>query len=252
MPNGTIKLEYQKGSEQAGQTIAVILDQIASGINQSMGQPEPFIKVSSEAVGQPGMSSFDYIFSGLLAFSLMSMGVFGLANQMPTEKEKGSFRRLRAAPFTAGQLILANTIHFVLISLLSIVSMLIVGRLAFNFQMRGDWLLFSGFVFLAAILTVGFGLLVGSWAKNENQSAPLGNLVAFPMMFLSGAFVPAFLFPEWLKAISQFIPLTPVVDGLQLILTGQANLAILLPKIGIIAAWTVVVYVASIKLFRWE
>jgi ABC-2 type transporter len=251
-PSGTLRVLYAKGSEQSGNTLTAIMGQIIDGINKGMGQPEPPLKVAGQAVGDEQLKTFDYTFTGLLAFSLMSMGIFGLANQMPTEKQKGSYRRLRASPFTAGQLILAMGIHYTIVSLLSAAMMLAVGMSVFHFNMRGDWLLAVPFITLAALLMVGFGLLIGGWAKNENQSAPLGNLVAFPMMFLSGTFFPSFMFPEWLRTLSQFIPMTPVTDGLRLIMTEHASLGEVLPYAGAIGLWMLVVYVAAIKLFRWE
>ena len=251
-PSGTLRVLYAKGSEQSGNTLTAIMGQIIDGINRGMGQPEPPLKVAGHAVGDEQLKTFDYTFTGLLAFSLLSMGIFGLANQMPTEKQKGSYRRLRASPFTAGQLILAMGIHYTIVSLLSAAMMLVVGMSVFHFTMRGDWLLAAPFLTLSALLMVGFGLLIGGWAKNENQSAPLGNLVAFPMMFLSGTFFPSFMFPEWLRTLSQFIPMTPVTDGLRLIMTEHASLAEVLPYAGAIGLWMLVVYVAAIKLFRWE
>ncbi|MBB1567494.1 ABC transporter permease [Candidatus Saccharibacteria bacterium] len=251
-PSGTLRVLYAKGSEQSGNTLTAIMGQIIDGINKGMGQPEPPLKVAGQAVGDEQLKTFDYTFTGLLAFSLLSMGIFGLANQMPTEKQKGSYRRLRASPFTAGQLILAMGIHYTIVSLLSAAMMLVVGMSVFHFTMRGDWLLAVPFITLAALLMVGFGLLIGGGAKNENQSAPLGNLVAFPMMFLSGTFFPSFMFPEWLRTLSQFIPMTPVTDGLRLIMTEHASLGEVLPYAGAIGLWMLVVYVAAIKLFRWE
>lgn len=251
-PSGTLRVLYAKGSEQSGNTLTAIMGQIIDGINKGMGQPEPPLKVAGQAVGDEQLKTFDYTFTGLLAFSLMSMGIFGLANQMPTEKQKGSYRRLRASPFTAGQLILAMGIHYTIVSLLSAAMMLVVGMTVFHFNMRGDWLLAVPFLTLSALLMVGFGLLIGGWAKNENQSAPLGNLVAFPMMFLSGTFFPSFMFPEWLRTLSQFIPMTPVTDGLRLIMAEHASLAEVLPYAGAVGLWMLVVYIAAIKLFRWE
>ena len=249
---GTINVLYAKGSEQTGSALTAVMNQIANEINKHLGQPEAPLKAAGKAVGDEQLKSFDYTFTGLLAFSLMSMGIFGLANQMPAEKQRGSYRRLRAAPFTSGQLIISMAIHYVIISLLSLTMMVVVGMLLFHFNMRGDWLLFSLMSVISAMMMVGLGLLIGGWAKNENQSAPLSNLISFPMMFLSGAFFPAFLFPEWLRGVTQFIPMTPVVDGFRLIMTEQASLIEVLPQIGAVAAWVVVIYIAAIKLFRWE
>lgn len=251
-PSGAVNVLYSKGSDQAGSTLTAIMGQIVGEINHAMGHPTPPLTVESWAIGDERLSNFDYTFTGLLAFSLMSMGVFGLANAMPAEKQKGAYRRLRAAPFTSGQLIIAMAIQYTLVSLVSAFMMIVVGMLLFNFQMRGDWWLFVPFLTLSAMMMVGLGLVIGAWAKNENQSAPLSNLISFPMMFLSGAFFPSFLFPEWLQSISKFIPMTPVVDGFRMIMAENANLTEILPYAGGVLLYTLVIYTLAIKLFRWE
>lgn len=72
------------------------------------------------------------------------------------------------------------------------------------------------------------------------------------MMFLSGAFFPSYLFPEWLQGITKFIPMTPVVDGLRLIMTENASLAAVGEQTLMVLGVTVVVYFISTRVFRWE
>ena len=88
--------------------------------------------------------------------------------------------------------------------------------------------------------------------ENENQSAALTNLVAFPLMFLSGVFFPRFLMPEWLQGITGFLPLTPIIDGLRMIMTEGASLLQLGPELALMGAWMVIIYTVAIKVFRWE
>ena len=71
-------------------------------------------------------------------------------------------------------------------------------------------------------------------------------------MFLSGVFFPVFLMPEWLQDIVKWLPLTPIVDGIRLIITENASLASLLPELGLIAVWIVGIYALAFKVFRWE
>ena len=252
VPSGQMKVYYQQGSEQSGQTLTAVMQQVLDEINKQYGRPDAALTVLATPTQSTGLSSFDYTFSGLLGFSILSMGIFGLANSMPQEKQKGAFRRLRASPFQASQLVFANGIHYLLITLLSVLAMVIVALTVFDFEMRGSWLTFGIFAVFASAMMLGFGLLIGGWAKNENQSAPLSNLVAFPMMFLSGTFFPRFLFPEWLQNITNFLPLTPVVDGFRRIMTEDASLMMLGPELAVIGVWAVVVYGLAIRLFRWE
>jgi len=99
---------------------------------------------------------------------------------------------------------------------------------------------------------LGIGLALGGWAKNERQAAPLGNIIVFPMMFLTGIFFPRFLMPEWLQHITTFMPLTPVIDGARMILAEGKSLLDLGPQLGIMAIWLVIIYAIAFRVFRWE
>jgi ABC-2 type transport system permease protein len=101
-------------------------------------------------------------------------------------------------------------------------------------------------------MILGIGLALGGWAKNERQVAPLANIIVFPMMFLSGTFFPRFMMPEWLQNISSFLPLTPVIDGIRLITTEGRGIIDILPQVGLIGAWLVVIYFIAFRVFRWE
>jgi ABC-2 type transport system permease protein len=102
------------------------------------------------------------------------------------------------------------------------------------------------------MMILGIGLAIGGWARNERQAAPLGNIVVFPMMFLSGTFFPRFLMPEWLQNITAYIPLTPVIDGIRLIANEGKGLLDILPQVGLVCGWGIIVYIIAFRVFRWE
>lgn len=252
MPSGSLEVHYSPNSSQAGATTGAIMDQFLEGINRSLGQPEPRFTVEQISTGEEGMSSFDYTFSGLLGFTILGTSIFGLANVMPSEKQRGSFRRLRAAPFKSSQLIIGNALHYMVTSLLSLLLMIVIGLTVFDFTMRGSWLQFGIFAMISSAMMIGFGLLIGGWARNENQAAPLTNIVAFPLMFLSGIFFPRFMFPEWLQGITGYIPLSPVIDGMRQIMTENVSILQLGSELTMILIWMVALYALAARFFRWE
>lgn len=251
-PSGAVNVYYSEASPQSGQTVAAVMEGALDGINKELGQPEPPLTVTQKSTATSNLSSFDYVFAGLIGFSILSLGIFGLANQMPAEKKTGAFRRLRASPIKTSQLVFANMIYYTLVGVISLVLMFAVAMIFFDFNMRGDWFNLTLVVLLGIITMFGFGLAIGGWAKNENQSAALTNIVALPMMFLSGVFFPRFLMPEWLQGITGFLPLSPIIDGMRMIMTEGKTVLDLGMEIGIIAIWIVVVYAIAIKVFRWE
>ena len=250
-PNGTLNVFYNEASPDTARTIASILDAQLREQSQRITQAPPLFRVEQKPTTTSNLTQFDYMISGLLGFAILSMGIFGLANQLPAEKKNGSLRRIRATPFTRTQLIFGTLIYYGVIGLLSLTLMLVVALTVFGFDMRGDWLQLGVFLIIAIMLMLGFGLLIGGWAKNENQSAVLSNAVSFPLMFLSGVFFPRFLMPEWLQGITGYLPLTPVVDGIRYITTEGATLLDLGPQLAIIGVWLVAIYVLAIRLFRW-
>jgi len=72
------------------------------------------------------------------------------------------------------------------------------------------------------------------------------------MLFLSGTFFPRFLMPHWLQTLSAYLPLTPVIDGLRLLITEGKHLVDIGPQIGLIGVWFVLIYLAAFRLFKWE
>jgi ABC-2 type transport system permease protein len=130
--------------------------------------------------------------------------------------------------------------------------MFLVAKLVFGFHMDGNYLTLAVVVMLGIFTIFGIGLAIGGWAKNENQAAPLANIIVFPMMFLTGVFFPVFLMPSWLQRVSTYLPLTPVINSIRMVITEHANLITIDHQLGLVVLWAVVIYAIAFRVFRWE
>jgi ABC-2 type transport system permease protein len=252
LPQGEVKVYYDQSSAQAGQTVASILDSVLQGVNAQLTKIEPPLTVTTVSTAQKGLTGFDYIFAGMLGFSLIGLGIFGPVNMLPAEKKTGALTRLKVTPLKSAQFIIAYMFSTLATGILSIAVMFACAVIFFNFHMVGNYLIFALFTLYGAICIFGIGVAVGGWAKDERQAAPLSNIVAFPLLFLSGTFFPRFLMPEWLQRITYYLPLTPIVDGIRMILTEGKRFLDLGPQLGIITVWIIVVYTIAFNVFRWE
>ncbi|MDR3152624.1 MAG: ABC transporter permease [Bifidobacteriaceae bacterium] len=252
LPSGEIQVYYNPSNPQTGQTIATIMRGIVDKINAGLTQTSPAFEVNEISTGQAGLSQFDYTFSGLLTWTLMVMGLFGFSNQFPSEKKTGALRRIQATPFRSKQMIVGMTLCYTIFTIISVICMLTAGFFIFHWQMQGNWLIFSLFALLGALTMVGIGAAISGWAKNTNQSTPISQIIAFPMMFLSGTFFPRYLMPEWLKSITNWLPLTPINDGLRMITTENQNFLGIWPQLAMTSAWFLIIYIIAFKVFRWE
>ena len=251
-PSGQAEVVYTQNNQQSAQALSGILDAQFKIINAKFVKNETPFTVVSKQLNENSLSSFDYSFAGLLGFAIIGMGIFGPVNVFPELKKMGILRRLSTTPLKVWQYFLSTMIGQAAIGLLSLTAMFLVAILVFHLKVVGNWFELGSFLVFSIIMILGIGLALGGWAKNERQVAPLANIVVFPMMFLSGTFFPRFLMPEWLQNISAFLPLTPVIDGIRLIATEGKHFIDILPQIGLVGLWFVIIYLIAFKVFRWE
>lgn len=251
-PAGQATVLFDENNRQAATALSSVLEGVFKEINNKLVPSEVPFTVKTESTATAGLKPFDYTFAGLLGFAILSLGVFGPTSVFPRLKTRGVLRRYRTTTLKVWQYFLGNVISTATVGLLSVGFMFVAALTIFDLQMKGNYINLIPYILLSTAVLFGIGLAVGGWAKNENQAAPVTQIVAFPMMFLSGTFFPRFVMPEWLQSISTFLPLTPVIDGSRMIITEGKTLLDLGPQIGLLAVWSVIVYAIAFKVFRWE
>lgn len=251
VPRGDVEVYFDESRQDQTQAVISVLQGVVDEVNAELVPLEQPLAIESQPIQTAGLTQFDYVFPGLLGFTILSLGVFGLANTLPMEKKNGNLRQLRATPLRASQLIIATALQYLCSGLIAMAIMFTVGVVWFDFEMRGDYgsLLIIGA--LGTLLMITLGLAVSGWAKNENQAAPLANIVALPMFFLTGVFSPRFIMPEWLQTVSEFLPLTPIIEGMRLIMTEGETWLDISGELAAISIWLVATTVIAAYVFRW-
>ena len=100
-----------------------------------------------------------------------------------------------------------------------------------------------------SILSIGF--VIASIVPTARFAQPIGAVILYPMIALSGLFVPLESLPPALHAVARVLPLTYAVSLLEGIWSGDTWLA----HAGDVAALVAVFLVCtalSTKVFRWE
>lgn len=251
-PVGNAEVYFTQNNQSAGQTLVTVLDGTFKGINSTFVSTEVPFTVQGKSLNENSLSSFDYTFAGLVGFSIIGLGIFGPINVFPELKKQGILRRLHTTPIRVWQYFLATMLSQAIIGIFSLAVMFIFAIAIFHLKVTGNYLEIGLFSVLSIFMILGIGLSIGGWASNERQAAPLANLIVFPMMFLSGTFFPRFLMPDWLQTVSNFLPLTPVIDGMRLLTTEGKHLLDLGVQFGYMAIWMLIIYVIAFRVFRWE
>lgn len=254
-PTGQAKVLYTQNSAQASQAIQSILQsQYFAQLNKKfvVTNATPF-SAAAEQLNEQSLTAFDYAFAGLLGFAILGSGIFGPINIFPELKKQGILRRLHTTPIRAWQYFLSIMLGNAVVGLMTLGLMFAVAMSPiFNLQVNGNFIEIAIFLVFSLVMILGIGLSIGGWAKNERQAAPLANMIVFPMMFLSGTFFPRFAMPVWLQGITNFFPLTPVIDGIRLLTTEGQHLWQIGPQLAVMAVWSIIIYVIAFRVFRWE
>ncbi|HXQ79310.1 MAG TPA: ABC transporter permease, partial [Thermoplasmata archaeon] len=223
---------------------------VVNGFNLYAAGAGPIVGVESLNVGSQTYSYVDYLIPGLIGFSILVSPMFAMVNLSSQYKKQKLFRQLSLTPLTRGEWLLASICWFILLVFLSTAIMLAIGRFAFGTDVSPT-LLTLPFLLLGPVLFVSLGLLLGTVSKTPESAAIVGNLITFPMMFLSGTFFPVSLFPPYLQTVAHVLPLYYVVDGLnETMIFGNWHLALV--DLAVVGALALVFFVAATRAFRWQ
>ena len=217
---------------------------------QATGQSVPEVGVVGLNVGSHTYQYVDYLVPGLIGFSILVAPMFSMVNLSSQYKKDKLFRQLSLTPLTRGEWLLASILWFIVMVFASTLVMLAVGRGVFHSTVEPDALTFA-FLLAGPVLFVSLGLLLGTVSKTPESAAVVGNLVTFPMMFLSGTFFPVSLFPDYLQKVALVLPLYYVVDGLNNTMVFQHTSAALV-DLAVVLGLAVLFFLAAIRAFRWQ
>src|SRR5687767_1131361 len=234
-----------------------LLQQAAGGALASAGGAAPppsggfSVPVTFESVESRDLGYIDFLVPGIVGMTVMQLGLFGVAFGFVQLKRTGALRRLFATPTSPAYFLSAQVASRLVLGYIQVVILVGIG-IWFGLQMFGSWLVLAVIVGLALLIFLAVGFGVAGWAKNEDQAAPVANLISLPMLFLSGVFFPREAMPEFLQNVTQYLPLTYVNEALRGVMNEGAGLTDLGPQLLGMGVWAVITFVVAVRLFKWE
>lgn len=245
-------------SPQNVQVLKSLLEGIIKSINEKvMPLQATYAEVRKDVITVPGRTyrTIDFILPGQLGFSLLSAGIFGVAFVFFNLRQTLVLKRFFATPIRRSYIVFGEGLARVIFQLTTAVVILLVGHFAFKFTLVHGWVTFLELLVLSLVglmVFMGFGFIVSGVAKNESSIPPFANLITMPQFLLAGTFFSIDNFPGWLQPLCKILPLTHLNDAMRNVAFEGDHLTDCGPQLGILLAWTVVVYAIAIKVFRWE
>jgi len=217
--------------------------------NNSLAIVKPYIvKTTGVVPGNP--SYFNFIAPGIMAMTVMMSVMTGLPVAISQEKEVGTMDGMMVAPINRLSIILGKALGQTARGLIQgfIIMALAIGL--FGITIHGSLLLVFGLLLLGVFSFVGLGIVMTSFAKDQETAQMMMMTLMFPMMFLSGVMFPIQQMPWYMQDISKFLPLTYAADTLRKVMVLGAGVPDISTDLIILIAFGVVLIAIAVPLFR--
>ena len=192
-------------------------------------------------VGLPVLASI------LIAIS----AVLSLVTIISIYREGGILKRLRATPLRPQTILTAHVIVKLLLTAATLALMVLAGKRYYPVGIHPPLVGFTIALLISTCSILSIGFLIASMVPTARFAQPIGAVIMYPMIAVSGLFAPIALLPPMLHALAIVVPLTYAVSLLGGIWTGDPWSA----HVGDVAALALVFLVCtalSAKVFRWE
>jgi ABC-2 type transport system permease protein len=213
-----------------------------------------FGRLAGRRLAPPSAAASSFIRVGLpvlVALLIVVSGVLSLVTIISIYREGGILKRLRATPLRPQTILTAHVIVKLILSAATLVLMILAGKRYYPIGVHVPWFSFAVALLLSAWSILSIGFLIASIVPTARFAQPIGAIILYPMIGVSGIFVPIESLPPVLHVVARVLPLTYAVRLLQGIWNGDRWSA----HMGDLAALAVVFVVCtalSAKVFRWE
>jgi len=221
-----------------------------SGGAPRIGQPFETRETAMTSGTDSKYNSYAHSFAGMGVQFILMMGI-ELGVGLLLMRRQGLWQRLRAAPVSRALLLGSRTVSGAIIAAILMLAVMAAGMILFGVRIEGSFLGFLGLTIAFAFLTATFGLLIAALGRTPEVTRGLAIFATLLLVMLGGAWVPSFIFPEWLQAVSLAIPTRWAVDGFDAMTWRGLPLQDAWAPMGVMLAFSVVFAGIAIRRFQW-
>jgi ABC-2 type transport system permease protein len=262
---GTITIVTDESNPQMSAIIQTVLNQVFDQMSRVLAQQnvqklgvnpnatlavvEPYNIQTTGAV-EGNFSYFDFIAPGIMAMTVMMSVMTGLPAAISHERELGTLDGMMVAPINRLSVILGKTLAQMARGILQGVLILVLAMVLFGVTVHGSVVLVFALLLLGVFSFVGLGVVLTSFAKDQETAVMMMTTIMFPMMFLSGVFFPTEQMPWFMQGIAKFLPLTYVADSLRKVMVLGASIPEITSELSILIVFGLVMIAIAVPVFK--
>ncbi len=188
----------------------------------------------------------------VLASLLISISaVLSLVTIISIYREGGILKRLRATPLRPQTILTAHVMVKLILTAVTLALLVLAGRRYYPAGAHVPWFSFTIALLISTCSILSVGFLIASIVPTARFAQLIGSVILYPMIAISGLFIPIEVLPPVLRVVARVLPFTYAVPLLQGIWAG-GSWSTQMGNVGALVVVLVVCVALSAKVFRWE
>lgn len=187
----------------------------------------------------------------LAAILITLSSVTSLVTVIAIYREGGILKRLRATPLRPNTILTAQVLVKLLFTAVTLALLIAAGRRYYPVRLEPPMLNFGLAVLVATWSILSMGFLIASLAPAARFAQPIAAVILYPMIAVSGLFVPIEELPPAMQRIARLQPLSYAVSLLEGIWTGQGWWVHRWDVAALVIVFAACMLLSA-KVFRWE
>ncbi len=241
---------YGNPSSLSSTVVSETVDSVINAFNLKRAGSSTVLGMYQTPITASTYTYIDFLVPGLIGYSILVSPMFSLVNISSLYKKIKLFKQFSLTPLSKGDWLVSKVLWFIFLGSISFMLMVAVGDFGFGSHISlSIWII--PFLILGPMLFASLGMLIGTVAKSIETASVVGNVITFPMMFLSGTFFPISFMPIYLQNAAHAFPLFYVIEGLNSVMI-YANYGQAVIDLVITTAFAVGILFAAVKLFKWR
>jgi ABC-2 type transport system permease protein len=225
-------------------------DNPVPGLQHGLNLPYTVATTKMTTAQNVPYNGYAHSFAGMTTQFILLAGI-DLGILLLMARERGIWQRLRSAPLSKAEFLLARTVATTLIGLFQFTVIYTVA-LAIGVHIGGSVLGFAALAVALCLLNATFGLMLASIGGSAAATRGIAVLATLVLVMLGGAWVPSFVFPKWLQQASLVLPTRWAIDGLDAMTWRGLGLHAAAAPVAVVGFTAMLCLAIAIWRFRWE
>jgi ABC-2 type transport system permease protein len=186
---------------------------------------------------------------GIVGMTLLFGNTSMAAIVITFEKRTGTLERLLLAPLSAPTIVLGKAASAAAYGIATSLFLSLLLAVFLDMPLARPGVFAVGLLLGAGVFSF-LGIVASVLVKEVFEAMTLMNLFRFPLLFVSGVFLPVAAMPSWIKPVAYLSPLTHVVELLRIGVQGESPLGPAWIPASVVGLFLLAAYAITVPFFH--